>query len=129
MEASAFIQQEDGVETADICKDHLGHSAEQTVGTELLIKTEVTAPDGAHLLQLIDQPDDFFESEENPIATKLEYEEVDKQLQTTNDVMGLEQDDLNTHRKKHKHHRPHYSTTYPTQETPYSGKVSAKCGK
>ncbi|XP_058061629.1 uncharacterized protein LOC131211952 [Anopheles bellator] len=37
---------------ADIGKDHLGHSAEQTVGTELLIETEVTTPDSANDLHL-----------------------------------------------------------------------------
>ncbi|XP_058064603.1 uncharacterized protein LOC131214242, partial [Anopheles bellator] len=37
---------------AGIGKDHLGNSAEQTVGTEFLIETEVSTPDSANDLHL-----------------------------------------------------------------------------
>ncbi|XP_052871301.1 uncharacterized protein LOC128276883, partial [Anopheles cruzii] len=88
-----------------MAQDHFAHSAEQTFGTELSIKTEVSSPDATkdvHLNQkcfTVHQencygkiPEDLFEAEVNPIVIKSEYEEVDDQhqLQTTYDVLDHE---------------------------------------
>ncbi|XP_052869198.1 uncharacterized protein LOC128274897 [Anopheles cruzii] len=98
-----------------VCQDREDHSMSNNIcadGTELLIKTEVTAPDAAHDLHLLqrsctvaqvnetheccgNQP---FEAEENPITIKLEYVDVDEQYRLqTNPILDHEQDNLKTY--------------------------------
>ncbi|XP_052868410.1 zinc finger protein 670-like [Anopheles cruzii] len=95
-----FIKQQNTSKNeSEIAQNHLDHSAEQTVGAEMVIKTEVTSPDAANDLHLTQRNctagKEPFEAEENPI--KLEYVDVDElyQLQT-NAILDHEQDDLQT---------------------------------
>ncbi|XP_052868426.1 zinc finger protein OZF-like [Anopheles cruzii] len=95
-----FIKQQNtATDVSEIAQDHLDRSAEQTVGAEMVIKTEVTSPGAAKDLHLTQKNctagDEPFEAEENP--TKLEYVDVDElyRLQT-NAILDHEQDDLQT---------------------------------
>ncbi|XP_058060088.1 zinc finger protein 124-like [Anopheles bellator] len=101
-----FQDREDHSMSKNMCEEEENHSMSKNIcadGTKLSIKTEVTSPDTVKHLHLNQKcfkvhhanstyqccgkiPDDLFEAEENPIAIKSEYEEVDKQhqLQITN---------------------------------------------
>ncbi|XP_058059655.1 zinc finger protein 595-like [Anopheles bellator] len=107
-----FIKRQNTVENvSEIAPNHLDHSAQKTIVPELTIKTEVTTPDAATDLHLIQRSctapqvngthecygKQSFEAEENSITIKLECVDVDElyRLQT-NAILDHEQDDLRT---------------------------------